>query len=106
MESQDRGPSSVLSWAASQSTYPLLCAIRISSRAEKSEMAGTHMFLIAQGAPGMAIWEDACANQRLRERRIFRRRYGFMTTAQESKGLTPIFIGRWTPKILFSLKER
>jgi DNA-binding HxlR family transcriptional regulator len=29
-----------------------------------------------------------------------------MTTAQESKGLTPIFIGRWTPKILFSLKER
>jgi len=29
-----------------------------------------------------------------------------MTTAQESKGLTPIFIGRWTPRILFSLKER
>src|SRR6266581_8893484 len=29
-----------------------------------------------------------------------------MTTVQESKGRTPIFIGRWTPKILFSLKER
>src|SRR5215831_3846975 len=29
-----------------------------------------------------------------------------MATAKESKGRTPIFIGRWTPKILFSLKER
>ena len=29
-----------------------------------------------------------------------------MATAQESKGRTPIFIGRWTPRILFSLKER
>src|SRR5215468_5829303 len=29
-----------------------------------------------------------------------------MATEQESKGQTPIFIGRWTPKILFSLKER
>ena len=29
-----------------------------------------------------------------------------MAMAQESKGRTPIFIGRWSPKILFSLKER
>ncbi len=29
-----------------------------------------------------------------------------MTTAQESKKGSSIFIGRWTPKILFSLKER
>lgn len=29
-----------------------------------------------------------------------------MTTVQESNRCTPIFIGRWTPKILFSLKER
>jgi DNA-binding HxlR family transcriptional regulator len=29
-----------------------------------------------------------------------------MKTLQESKMPSPIFIGRWTPKILFSLKER
>jgi len=29
-----------------------------------------------------------------------------MKTVQESKMASPIFIGRWTPKILFSLKER
>ena len=26
--------------------------------------------------------------------------------AQESKTRTPIFVGKWTPKILFSLKEK
>jgi hypothetical protein len=29
-----------------------------------------------------------------------------MNTMQESKMVPPIFIGRWTPKVLFSLKER
>src|SRR5438046_746148 len=29
-----------------------------------------------------------------------------MATMQGSKRVRPIFIGRWTPKILFSLKER
>ena len=29
-----------------------------------------------------------------------------MKTTRESKMSPPIFIGRWTPKILFSLKER
>jgi len=29
-----------------------------------------------------------------------------MNTTQESKMASSIFIGRWTPKILFSLKER
>jgi DNA-binding HxlR family transcriptional regulator len=29
-----------------------------------------------------------------------------MKTMQGSNMATPIFIGRWTPKILFSLKER
>ena len=29
-----------------------------------------------------------------------------MKTMQESKMVPPIFIGRWTPKVLFSLKER
>jgi len=29
-----------------------------------------------------------------------------METIQRSKMMTPIFIGRWTPKILFSLQER
>jgi DNA-binding HxlR family transcriptional regulator len=29
-----------------------------------------------------------------------------MTTTQASQTVPPIFIGRWTPKILFSLKDR
>ena len=29
-----------------------------------------------------------------------------MDTIQKSKTFPPIFIGRWTPKILFSLKGR
>jgi DNA-binding HxlR family transcriptional regulator len=29
-----------------------------------------------------------------------------MNRMQESKMVPPIFIGRWTPKVLFSLKER
>src|SRR5258705_9966771 len=29
-----------------------------------------------------------------------------MNTTQESKGGSSIFIGRWTPKVLFSLEER
>jgi DNA-binding HxlR family transcriptional regulator len=29
-----------------------------------------------------------------------------MKTMQESKMAPPIFIGRWTPKVLFSLRER
>jgi DNA-binding HxlR family transcriptional regulator len=29
-----------------------------------------------------------------------------MKAMQESKTVAPIFIGRWTPKVLFSLKEK
>ncbi len=29
-----------------------------------------------------------------------------MKTMQESKTVTPIFIGRWTPRVLFSLKKK
>jgi DNA-binding HxlR family transcriptional regulator len=36
----------------------------------------------------------------------FRRRHGGMNTTQESKVASSIFIGRWTPKVLFSLDER
>src|SRR5260370_6048708 len=38
--------------------------------------------------------------------RSFRRRHYVMKTMQESKMAPPIFIGRWTPKVFFSLKER
>jgi len=38
--------------------------------------------------------------------RSFRRRQDTMNTMQESQMLPSIFIGRWTPKILFSLKGR
>lgn len=45
---------------------------------------GTHMFLIAP----------------------FLIRDETMKTIQDPRPMTPIFIGRWTPKILFSLKEK
>jgi len=39
-------------------------------------------------------------------RRRFRRRQKTVNTVQVSKTATSIFIGRWTPKVLFSLKQR
>src|SRR5215470_991026 len=36
----------------------------------------------------------------------FRIRRETMNTIQGSKIVTPIFIGRWTPKILFALREK
>jgi DNA-binding HxlR family transcriptional regulator len=70
------------------------------------------MFLIALGAQGLASWDGA--ERRKCERHIrkvisprsFRRRQDTMKTVHGSKIAPPIFIGRWTPKILFSLKER
>jgi DNA-binding HxlR family transcriptional regulator len=38
--------------------------------------------------------------------RRFRRRKTSMNTTQGSKMASSIFIGRWTPKILFSLRDR
>src|SRR5438445_3225669 len=38
--------------------------------------------------------------------RRFRRRKSGMNTTQASKMRSSIFIGRWTPKILFSLRDR
>jgi hypothetical protein len=52
-----------MSCAALRCTYPLLCAIRISSRTEKNEKAGTHMYLIVEAARGLAIWEGAQREQ-------------------------------------------
>lgn len=54
-----------------------------SSIGEKGQ-PGTHMFLIAP----------------------FLIRDETMKTIQEPRAMMPIFIGRWTPKILFSLKEK
>ncbi len=39
-------------------------------------------------------------------RRRFRRRQKTVNTVQVSKTAASIFIGRWTPKVLFSLKQR
>lgn len=55
-----------------------------SSKRKKDELLGTRMFLIA----------------------LFHIRQETMKPIQEPKTMTPVFIGRWTPKILFSLKEK
>jgi DNA-binding HxlR family transcriptional regulator len=78
---------------------------------------GTHMFLIARRAQGLASWgwqagTVPAAKQRserqirkvISQRRFCRRKNG-MNTTQVPK-MASIFIGRWTPKVLFSLKER
>src|SRR3989442_14040442 len=44
--------------------------------------------------------------RKVSSRRRFRRKKSGMNTTQESRMGSSIFIGRWTPKILFSLKER
>src|SRR5438552_4002135 len=69
------------------------------------------MFLIARGPRQLASWDVPTAKHR-RKRQIravtsrFRRRHGGMNRTQESKVASSIFIGRWTPKVLFSLEER
>jgi DNA-binding HxlR family transcriptional regulator len=74
---------------------------------------GTHMFLIARGAQELARWTVPTAKQRrdrqirrVISRRHFRRRKSGMNTTQRSRMASSIFIGRWTPKILFSLRDR
>jgi DNA-binding HxlR family transcriptional regulator len=57
------------------------------------------MYLIAFGGHGLAIWEPAGAAEESA-------RGDTMKTMEGSKTPSPIFIGRWTPKILFSLDER
>ena len=74
------------------------------------------MYLIAQGRSDWQSGEVLCAkeqrkgNSRVCKSKValhegFHGRHGFMV-ARESETLTPLFIGRWTPKILFSLNER
>jgi DNA-binding HxlR family transcriptional regulator len=69
------------------------------------------MFLIARGPRHRQARRVPTAKHR-RERQIgtvksrFRRRHGDMNTTQESKAASSIFIGRWTPRVLFSLEER
>jgi DNA-binding HxlR family transcriptional regulator len=69
------------------------------------------MLLIARGPRHWQAGKVPTAKHG-RERQIravksrFRRRHGAMNTTQESKVASSIFIGRWTPKVLFSLEER
>ena len=76
------------------------------------EGPGTRMFLIAPAAQGQA----SCAGTARRTAGVMERVKGHLTehirtrrdtvtTVQELKPVPPIFIGRWTPKILFSLRE-
>lgn len=74
---------------------------------------GTQVFLIALGSGGLARWcrAEREKNREKQGRRAhspgrFRRRHGAVDAIQNSKKFSPIFIGRWTPKILFSLKGR
>ena len=69
------------------------------------------MFLIARGPRHWQAGKVPTAKHR-RERQIravksrSRRRHGGMNTTQESKAASSIFIGRWTPKVLFSLRRK
>jgi DNA-binding HxlR family transcriptional regulator len=72
---------------------------------------GTCMFLIAHGPQHWQAGKVPTGKYR-RERQIREvksrslRRHGGMNTTQGSKVASSIFIGRWTPKVLFSLEER
>jgi len=74
------------------------------------------MYLIAQGLPDWQSGKVLCADKQLKgnSRRSKSRVvlhevfHGGMVLwrRKNQKTLTPLFIGRWTPKILFSLNER
>jgi hypothetical protein len=73
---------------------------------------GTQMFLIAPFAQGwQAVTVQSCelgVRDEIRDfvEKFIRRRQKPMRRIQGSKLAGSIFIGRWTPRILFSLKER
>src|SRR5438045_2617114 len=54
----------------------------------------------------MAKQRRARQSRNVISRRGFRRRKSGMNTTQRSKIASSIFIGRWTPKILFSLGDK
>src|SRR6266852_9046886 len=69
------------------------------------------MFLIAHVAQGLARWDGAEREEKREANSKGHLTEKFSQDAlrheeQESKMAPPIFIGRWTPKVLFSLKER
>ena len=75
------------------------------------EDPGTGVFLIAARAQALASWMRRARDTR--GKRMFEvvspTRFAGSTDAvmmQRSKTVPPLFIGRWTPKILFSLHER
>ena len=82
-------------------------------RSDVMARPGTSMFLIGLERKNWQAVIVPTAKQR-RERQIrailaqrrFRRRKSGMNKTQESKVASSIFIGRWTPKILFSLGDR
>ena len=75
---------------------------------------GTDMFLIAPGAQELASWDSADGEnqsgrekqERLSREQRFRGRTSGMHTIPGRKMASSIFIGRWTPRILFSLRDR
>jgi DNA-binding HxlR family transcriptional regulator len=74
---------------------------------------GTCMFLIAPWTRAWQAGKVPAAKQRREKQtrrvisqRRFRRRKRGMNTTQASGTSSSIFIGRWTPKILFSLRNR
>lgn len=70
------------------------------------------MFLIALGKRALARWVGAEREKNVRAKlkdcltKNLRRRRDAMNTMETPKTVSLIFIERWTPKILFSLKER
>jgi DNA-binding HxlR family transcriptional regulator len=69
------------------------------------------MFLIANAAPALARWDRAEHEgpERQTERVAYQRRFRGrrnMKIVERSRRVRRIFIGRWTPKILFSLQRR
>jgi hypothetical protein len=73
---------------------------------------GTHMFVLLERKNWQAVTVLTAKQRRERQKRAvisqrrFRRRKSGMNTTQGSRTASSIFIGRWTPKVLFSLRDR
>jgi DNA-binding HxlR family transcriptional regulator len=83
---------------------------RVSKRIGTSFGVGTQMFLIAPAAQDwhatVPVCEKGVRNKIGEFDEKFSQEAERMNTIQGPKLAPSIFIGRWTPKILFSLKER
>ncbi len=90
-------------------TYPRAFLSRISHRAESARAKTGYIHVpncVWHARAGNLRWCRPRCKFKLKSSRVYCGSNGTMKTTEQSRVSSAIFIGRWTPRVLFSLKER